>query len=45
VTLAHVEYSEGTVTQRGDSIDLREVAYLVFARPCRARARSKAREK
>ena len=35
VTLTHVEYSEGTVTQRGDSIDLRDVAYLVFARSCR----------
>ena len=36
VTLVRVEYSEGTVVQRGDSIDLREVAYLVFARPCGA---------
>jgi hypothetical protein len=35
VTLTRVEYSEGTVTQRGDSISLREVAYLVFGRSCR----------
>jgi hypothetical protein len=31
ITLAHVRWSEGVVTQRGDSVDLRDVAYLVFA--------------
>jgi hypothetical protein len=39
VTLTRVEYSEGTITQRGDRIALRDVAYLVFGRPCRERAR------
>lgn len=31
ITLAHVRWSEGVVVQRGDSVDLRDVAYLVFA--------------
>jgi hypothetical protein len=31
ITLAHVRWSEGVVVQRGDTIDLRDVAYLVFA--------------
>ena len=43
VTLARVEYSEGTITQRGNSIDLRDVAYLVFARPCRTYGRHEVR--
>ena len=33
ITLAHVRWSEGVVVQRGDSVDLRDVAYLVFAAP------------
>ena len=31
ITLARVRWSEGVVVQRGDTIDLRDVAYLVFA--------------
>jgi len=31
ITLARVRWSEGVVTQRGDTIDLRDVAYLMFA--------------
>ena len=31
ITLARVRWSEGVVAQRGDSVDLRDVAYLVFA--------------
>lgn len=31
ITLARVRWSEGVVTQRGDTVDLRDVAYLVFA--------------
>jgi hypothetical protein len=31
ITLARVRWSEGVVAQRGDTIDLRDVAYLVFA--------------
>lgn len=33
ITLAHVRWSEGVVVQRGDTVDLRNVAYLVFAAP------------
>jgi hypothetical protein len=33
ITLAHVRWSEGVVVQRGDTVDLRDVAYLVFAPP------------
>ena len=41
IRLARVEWSEGIVVQRGDTVDLADVAYLVFAapraggRPCR----------
>jgi len=31
ITLARVRWSEGVVAQRGDTVDLRNVAYLVFA--------------
>lgn len=31
ITLARVRWSEGIVAQRGDTVDLRDVAYLVFA--------------
>jgi hypothetical protein len=31
INLARVRWSEGVVTQRGDTVDLRDVAYLVFA--------------
>jgi hypothetical protein len=31
ITLARVRWSEGAVTQRGDTVDLRDVAYIVFA--------------
>jgi hypothetical protein len=31
ITLARVRWSEGVVVQRGDTVDLRDVAYLVFA--------------
>ena len=41
VTLARIEYSEGIVRLRGDSISLSEVAYLVFARPCRRQVDAK----
>jgi len=30
ITLARVRWSEGVVVQRGDTVDLRDVAYLVF---------------
>ena len=33
ITLARVRWSEGVVVQRGDTVDLRNVAYLVFAAP------------
>jgi hypothetical protein len=33
ITLARVRWSEGVVVQRGDTVDLRDVAYLVFAAP------------
>jgi hypothetical protein len=36
ITLARVRWSEGVVTQRGVTVDLRDVAYLVFAAPGRA---------
>ena len=32
ITLARVRWSEGVVVQRGDSVDLHDVAYLVFAK-------------
>ena len=31
ITLARIRWSEGVVAQRGDTVDLRDVAYLVFA--------------
>jgi len=31
INLARVRWSEGVVVQRGDTVDLRDVAYLVFA--------------
>ncbi len=31
ISLARVRWSEGVVAQRGDTVDLRDVAYLVFA--------------
>ena len=31
VTLKHIAYSEGTVTQRGKDIDLQAIAYIKFA--------------
>jgi hypothetical protein len=31
ISLARVRWSEGVVVQRGDTVDLRHVAYLVFA--------------
>ncbi|HEX6049306.1 MAG TPA: hypothetical protein VFZ21_08555 [Gemmatimonadaceae bacterium] len=31
ISLAHVRWSDGVVTQHGDSVDLRDVAYLIFA--------------
>jgi hypothetical protein len=31
IRLARVRWSEGVVVQRGDTVDLRDVAYLVFA--------------
>lgn len=37
ITLSRVRWSEGVVVQRGDTIDLRDVAYLVFAARDRAR--------
>ena len=33
ITLAHVRWSAGVVVPRGDTVDLRDVAYLVFAPP------------
>jgi hypothetical protein len=39
ITLARVRWSEGVVTQRGDTVDLRDVAYLVFAARRSATAR------
>ena len=33
ITLAHIRWSEGVVVQRGDTVDVRDVAYLVFAAP------------
>ena len=36
ITLTRVRWSEGVVVQRGDTIDLRDVAYLVFAARDRA---------
>jgi len=39
IVLARVRWSEGTVVQRGTTVDLRDVAYLVFA----ARERESAR--
>src|SRR5688572_12479294 len=38
ISLVRVRWSEGVVTQRGDTIDLRDVAYLVFAARSSARA-------
>jgi hypothetical protein len=35
VVLTRVRFSEGTITQRGVDIDLRDVAYIQFAPPCR----------
>jgi hypothetical protein len=37
INLARVRWSEGFVVQRGDTVDLRDVAYLVFAAPGSAR--------
>lgn len=37
ISLARVRWSEGVVTQRGNTIDLRDVAYLVFAAPSSTR--------
>ena len=31
ITLARVRWSEGAVVQRGDTVDLRDVAFLIFA--------------
>ena len=33
ITLTRVRWSEGVVAQRGNTVDLRDVAYLVFAAP------------
>src|SRR5215213_7059756 len=38
ITLARVRWSEGRVVQRGDTVDLRDVAYLVFAKRSSASA-------
>jgi hypothetical protein len=38
ITLARVRWSEGVVLQRGDTVDLSDVAYLVFAAKGSARA-------
>ena len=38
ITLSRVRWSEGVVKQRGDTVDLRDVAYLVFAAQGSARA-------
>jgi len=38
ITLARVRWSAGVVVQRGDTIALRDVAYLVFAAPRSVRA-------
>lgn len=38
ISLARVRWSEGVVTQRANTIDLRDVAYLVFAARSSARA-------
>jgi hypothetical protein len=38
ITLARIQWSEGVVAQRGDTVDLRDVAYLVFAARSRERA-------
>ena len=38
INLARVRWSEGIVVQRGDTVNLRDVAYLVFAAPNPARA-------
>lgn len=37
ITLARVRWSEGVVVQRGDTVDLQDVAYLVFAAPRQVR--------
>ena len=37
ITLARVRWSEGVVVQRRDTVNLRDVAYLVFAAPSSAR--------
>lgn len=37
ISLARIRWSEGAVTQRGKTIDLRDVAYLVFAERSSAR--------
>jgi len=37
VTLTHVAWSEGTITQRGVVVDLRDVAYVVLRSPPTAR--------
>jgi hypothetical protein len=42
ITLSRVRWSEGVVVQRGDTIDLRDVAYLVFAARDRANCRPEA---
>jgi len=38
ITLTRVQWSEGVVVQRGDTVDLRDVAYLIFAARGRVRA-------
>ena len=38
IILARVRWSEGVVVQRGDTVDLRDVAYLVFAARARVSA-------
>lgn len=40
ITVAHVRWSEGVVAQRGDTVNLRDVAYLVFAARGRAHCRT-----
>ena len=45
VALTRVQYSAGTVTQRGAEVDLDSIAYIKFADPASAKCESKSRKK
>ena len=45
VALTRVQYSAGTVTQRGAEVDLDSIAYIKFADPASAKCKSKSRKK